>query len=221
MTQTELAAVDRRKWLFRLIYVRIFGFCLHPDPLVQRQVQNPHDMVLLLGTVFTLSVCWFAPPSHKSSYTAQSYAQIILDLLLITWIVNRTGGVDSYVSNLYFLEIVMSSILLERQGAFLAATLSSVIHLAHLDLAKYGVLPSVGSGGPDWPELQFIISVNILRLLRGSLPFELSGREAASRGRPTREVVRPDGVPAGFQSRIIDSMDVGSLRRIGAVVFIY
>ena len=28
----------------------------------------------------------------------------------------------------------MSSILLERRGAFVAATLSSVIHFAHLDL---------------------------------------------------------------------------------------
>ena len=62
-----------------------------------------------------------------------------VDLLLITWAINRTGGVDSYLSSLYFLVIVMSSILLERRGAFLAGTATSVIHFAHLDLGLFRI----------------------------------------------------------------------------------
>ena len=34
----------------------------------------------------------------NTHYVWQAYAQIVVDLLLITWTVNRTGGVDSYFS---------------------------------------------------------------------------------------------------------------------------
>ena len=210
MTQTELAAVDRRAWLNRLIYVRIFAFSLFIlIPWFSGKFSSPHDVDLLLGTVFTLSICWFVLLRINSSYTAQSYAQIILDLLLITWIVNRTGGVDSYVFNLYFLEIVMSSILLERQGALLAATLSSVFHLAHLDLAKYGIIPSVGSGSPDWPDLQLIISGNILGFCAVAY---LSNYLAERLRHAGAQLEKSSGQMAflrAFSSRIIDSMDVG------------
>jgi hypothetical protein len=196
VTEPELAAVDRRRWLNRLIYVRIVAFSVFIlIPWFTGKFADPRDVDMLLGAIAALSVIWIALLHIDKHYVAQSYAQIILDLLLITWTVNRTGGVDSYVSNLYFLEIVMSSILLERRGAFIGATLSSVLHLAHLDLVKYGALPGMGSGGSDWSELQFIISLNIL----GFCAVAYLSNYLAARGRTTGEIVRPDGVPQGIQ----------------------
>src|SRR4030095_901097 len=95
------------------------------------------------------------------SYVWQSYVQILTDLVLITIAINRTGGVDSYLSSLYFLEIVMSSILLERRGAFVAGTASSVIHLVHMDLGYFGYVPSTTGVWPELMTLQYIISLNI------------------------------------------------------------
>ena len=64
--------------------------------LVHRKFSNPHDMALLLGAVFALSVFWFALLRVNTSYTRAVLRADLLDLLLITWTVNRTGGVDSY-----------------------------------------------------------------------------------------------------------------------------
>ena len=101
-------------------------------------------------------------------------------LFLITWTVNRTGGVDSYFSSLYFLEIVMSSILLERRGAFLAATASSVIHFAHMDLAYFGVIPSTTKrlAGSDVAAVHH--QSQHLRILLRGVSLEFSGRKLAA-----------------------------------------
>src|SRR2546426_12445533 len=62
---------------------------------------------------------------------------------------------------MYFLEIVMSSILLEGRGAFVGGTASSVIHFAHMDLGYFGYVPTTTNVWPDLPSLQYIISLNM------------------------------------------------------------
>ena len=150
----EIAVMDRRKWLLRLIYVRLAVFSIFVAGEGTRKIVQP-DIFILLAVVYGLSACWFVLLRLNKSYVWQAYAQIALDLFLITWTVNRTGGVDSLFSSLYFLEIVMSSILLERRGAFMSATASSVIHLAHMDLGWFGYIPSTTNVWPDLPSLQY------------------------------------------------------------------
>jgi PAS domain-containing protein len=210
VTQPELADVDRRRWLSRLIYVRIVAFSVFIFiPWFSGKFIDPRDVDILIGGVFALSVIWLALLQINTHYAGQAYAQIVVDLLMITWIVNRTGGVDSYVSNLYFLEIVMSSILLAGRGALVAATLSSFIHLVHLDLVKFGALPGAGIAAPDWPELQFIISLNIIGFCAVAY---LSNYLAESLRHAGAQLEKSSGQMAflrAFSSRIIDSMDSG------------
>jgi two-component system sensor histidine kinase PilS (NtrC family) len=166
-------------------------------------------MIVLLAAVYGLSACWFAMLKLNAAYGVQAYAQIILDLLLITWTVNRTGAVPSYFTSLYFLEIVMSSILLERRGAFVAGTLSSAIHLAHLYLVKFGIISSTASSLPDWPELMFIVSLSILGFCAVAF---LSNFLAESWRHTGVQLERSTGQVArlqAFNDRVIDSMDGG------------
>src|SRR5688572_29906310 len=142
--------MDRRKWLLRLIPVRAVIFT------VIAAAQLSADMAVLLVAVYLLSVCWYALIRINSKYVWQSYAQITVDLLLITWTVNRTGGLDSPFSSLYFLEIVMSSILLKRRGAFVAATASSFIHFAHMDLGYFNWVPTTTKAWGDLSTLQYV-----------------------------------------------------------------
>ena len=118
MTEPELAAVDRRAWLNRLIYVRIVAFSVFIlIPWFTGKFSDPHDVDLLLGTVFALSVCWFVL-LHISSQLYRAVLRADHSRPASDYLDRQSdGGVDSYVSNLYFLEIVMSSILLERRGA--------------------------------------------------------------------------------------------------------
>src|SRR5215510_242424 len=159
----EIAVMDRRKWLLRLIYVRLLVFTIFVAAEATRKNDASVDMLILLVAVYALSACFFGLLKLSQSFVWQSYAQIAVDLVLITWAINRTGGVDSYLSSLYFLEIVMSSILLEKRGAFVAGTASSVIHFVHMDLASpyFGYIPSTTVAWPDLPNLQYIISLNI------------------------------------------------------------
>src|SRR5215467_14476404 len=203
----DIGIMDRRKWLLRLIYVRLAVFTLFVSAEVFRKPSA--DMLVLLAAVYALSACWFALIELNQSYVWQSYAQIAVDLLLITWTVNRTGGVDSYFSSLYFLEIVMSSILLEQRGAFVAGTASSVIHFAHMDLAYFGYIPSTTVVWPDLPSLQYVISLSIFGFC--SVAF-LSNHLAESWRKTGAELQRSTGQVAflqAFSDRIVDSLGSG------------
>jgi two-component system sensor histidine kinase PilS (NtrC family) len=173
------------------------------------QLSNRDDLVLLLSAVCILSLVWLVLLRVNSWYVGQAYGQILLDLVLITWTVNRTGGVDSYCSSLYFLEIVMSSILLERRGAFLAATLSSLLHFAHLDLVKYGAIPSTGTDGPDWPALQFIISLSIFGFCSVAYLSNFLAESWRHAGAQLEESTGRVAFLQAFNDRVIDSMDSG------------
>jgi two-component system sensor histidine kinase PilS (NtrC family) len=208
MAETAIPTLkDRRKWLLRLIYVRLAVFTIFVAAEVIRKPSD--DLLLLLAAVYALSACWFALIKLNQSYVWQSYAQIAVDLLLITWTVNRTGGVDSYFSSLYFLEIVMSSILLERRGAFVAGTASSLLNFAHMDLAYFGYIPSTTNVWPDLPSLQYIISLSIFGFC--SVAF-LSNFLAESWRKTGVELEKSTGQIAflqAFSDRIVDSLGSG------------
>ncbi|HLH32920.1 MAG TPA: ATP-binding protein [Terriglobia bacterium] len=205
----EIAITDRRKWLLRLIYVRLAVFTIFIGAEAIQKPELRSDLLVLLAAVYALSVCWFGLLRLNESYVGQSYAQIAVDLLLITWMVNRTGGVDSYFSSLYFLEIVMSSILLERRGAFVAGIGSSVLHFAHMDLGKFEYIPTTTVVWPELTPLQYIISLNIFGFT--SVAF-LSNFLAESWRRTGVELQKSTGQVAflqAFSDRIMDSLGAG------------
>src|SRR5947208_7112938 len=104
MAETAIPVLkDRRKWLLRLIYVRMAAFTIF---LAAEPTRKPTaDVLVLLAAVYALSACWFGLLKLNPSYVAQSYAQIAVDLLLINGTVNRPGGLASYVSPLLFVEV--------------------------------------------------------------------------------------------------------------------
>ena len=204
----EIAIMDRRKWLLRMICVRlaVFTICVVAESV--RRTESYGDLLALLLAVYAFSAICFAILRVNESYVWQSYLHIGIDLLLITWAINRTGGVDSYLSSLYFLEIVMSSILLERRGAFLTGTASSVIHFAHMDLGYFGYIPFPATT-IDLSSLQLIISLSIFGFC--SVAF-LSNFLAESWRRTGAELKRSTGQVAflqAFSDRVIASLGTG------------
>jgi two-component system sensor histidine kinase PilS (NtrC family) len=202
------AVMDRRKWLLRLIYARLAVFTVCVLAEGTRRSESTVDVLLLLATVYALSAFWFGILRINESYVWQSYAQIGMDLLLITWAINRTGGIDSYLSSLYVLEIVMSSILLEKRGAFMTGTASSAIHFAHMDLGYFGYIP-FPPAAIDLPSLQYIIALSIFGFC--SVAF-LSNFLAESWQRTGAELKRSTGQVAflqAFSDRVIDSLGSG------------
>jgi hypothetical protein len=148
-----------------MIWVRVVVFTLFVTAqltIVRGPREDPTDLLVLLGAVYALSFCWLGLRHLNRSYLNQAYAQIAVDLVLITWTVNRTGTIDSYFGLLYFVAIVMSSILLRRKSSYATAIAASLLYGVHLDLAYFGVLPSTGSESfPPLINLQIIVGVTI------------------------------------------------------------
>jgi two-component system, NtrC family, sensor histidine kinase PilS len=204
----ETAIMDRRKWLLRLISVRVAVFTIFVAGEATKG-QSVVDMSFLLFAVYALSACWFALLRLNKSYVWQSYAQIAVDLFLITWTINRTGGVDSYFSPLYFLEIVMSSILLERRGAFVAATATSMIHFAHMDLSYFGVIPSTTIVWPELPSLQYIISLSIFGFCSVAFLSNFLAENWRTTGVQLEKSTGKVAFLQAFSDRLIDSLGSG------------
>jgi two-component system sensor histidine kinase PilS (NtrC family) len=204
----EIAVTDRRKWLLRLIYVRLAVFTIFVLAEAFRTSGSTFQIFILLGVVYAVSAFWFVVLRLTESYVWQSYGQIAVDLLLITWAINQTGGVDSYLSSLYFLEIMMSSILLEKRGAAVTATASSVIHFAHMDLGYFGYIPFPVTT-IDLPLLQYLISLSIFGFCAVGY---LSNFLAESWRRTGAELQKSTGQVAflqAFSDRVIHSLGTG------------
>lgn len=75
---------------------------------------------------------------------ALTYAQVIWDLVLVTFLILLTGGISSPYSFLYFLSIINASVLLARREAIYTASLCAILYGSILDFQFYGKLNYFG-----------------------------------------------------------------------------
>jgi two-component system sensor histidine kinase PilS (NtrC family) len=97
---------------------------------------------------------------HNLSFLA--YLQISGDILLITFLVYFTGGIDSGFSPLYHLTIISASIILYRRGGYLSASLSSILYGGMLDMQYYNILGLVRSLNYTAMQVLYLVFINIL-----------------------------------------------------------
>jgi two-component system sensor histidine kinase PilS (NtrC family) len=173
--------------------------------------EDPSEPARLLAAVYALSACWGGLVLLNRFHVAQSYAQILVDLFLITWTVHVSGGPDSYFSAMYFLEIVMAGILLpSRRAAFATAVFSSLLHSVHINFAWFGILSGEGmSFPPDGRSLQYLLAMRIFAYWAvGYLTDVLAAKWQASSVALQESTGRVAFLQA-FTSHIIDSLGAG------------
>ncbi len=115
-----------------------------------------------------------------------AYVQISGDILLISWLVLFTGGIDSGFSIIYHLAIIAASIILYRRGGYYSASLASILYGGILDLQYYGALGLPQSQNYTSVQVLFLLFVNILSFY---LVAFLSGL-LSERLRKTRQALR-------------------------------
>jgi two-component system sensor histidine kinase PilS (NtrC family) len=139
--------VYKIKWLmiFRVVLVTIL---LGSALIIQIRITRSRPLELLYlfiiaSYVFTaVTVHFLRRVSHVRMY---AYFQIIYDLFLETGIVYITGGIESLFTFTYIFTIISASILLFRKGAFVTASLSTILYGTLIDLQFYRILPLYGS----------------------------------------------------------------------------
>ena len=117
--------------------------------------------ICVLTILYALLLRWL------KGLTAFAHGQVLFDILLVTAIVYVTGGVESFLSSLYFLAIISGSIILGRRGGFYAASVSSICYGLLMDLDFYRFLPQgykviASSVVYAWDDLLTTIATNIL-----------------------------------------------------------
>ncbi|HET7273803.1 MAG TPA: ATP-binding protein [Longimicrobiaceae bacterium] len=87
------------------------------------------SLVVLVGAAFTAASFWYTHLAHREPVENFLYGQVIFDTVLVTWIVNLTGGADSPFAPLYILLICAAGVLLPIVGTVLIGLLGSVLYL--------------------------------------------------------------------------------------------
>ena len=91
-----------------------------------------------------------------------AYIQISGDILLISWLVYLTEGIDSGFSLLYHVTIISASIVLYRRGGLFSASLTSILYGTMLDMQYYNVLGLSRSQSFTPFQVLYLLFVNIL-----------------------------------------------------------
>jgi two-component system, NtrC family, sensor histidine kinase PilS len=155
-----------RDWLSWLIKLRIvvvttlLGVSLGIESALPRSETLPALFKIIIIT-YLITLGHFAWLRWSRKYVIQAYAQIASDLLMTFSIIYVTGGLDSSFSFLYLLSIIMSSILLYRKGAFLAATASSFLTLTQYLLIRSGIVTFIVYLPMDARTVKYVIGGNI------------------------------------------------------------
>jgi two-component system sensor histidine kinase PilS (NtrC family) len=125
------------------------------------------------------------------------YLQTSIDILLVTFLVYLTGGIDSGFSVLYHLTIISASIILSRRGGYLAASFASILYGTMLDMQYYNALFFVRSQNFTAVQVLYQVFINILSFYIVAL---LSGY-LTERLRKTRDELRE-------KSKVFDDLRV-------------
>jgi len=110
----------------------------------------------LLFFVFPLSVIWWLLQKSGRDPRQVVLAQLAADAGLATGIVYYTGGIESHLSILYFVAILLASVALSMRGALVVATLSAALYASAslLEQAREG---AAVAGAPGQPATAYLL----------------------------------------------------------------
>lgn len=125
----------------------------------------PYDtfaFVILIISLYALSAAYSRLLPLVRNLNLFAFTQIAGDILTISILVHLTGGIDSGFSLLYHLSIISGSIILYRRGGYFAASASSILYGAMLDMQYYNVLFFVRSHNFTAAQVLYQIFINIV-----------------------------------------------------------
>jgi two-component system, NtrC family, sensor histidine kinase PilS len=166
-------------WLFWIIKIRfvIITFVFAID-FALRQVQGSPTNESSLRYFGIAVILWYVLGLFYLAYNQlsrdlllQAYVQICGDIVVITAIVHVTGNLESNFISLYFLAVIMASIVLPRSNAFLIAAfcflcMGSVMELAYLP----NLHPRFAA---DHPELEQLVGPASTPVGEGTFEFKV------------------------------------------------
>ena len=139
--------------------------------LTERE-NTPRSFIPVLATVagitVILSAFYLAALRTRLAHRTQGYIQFSLDICIVTWLVYRTGDVESPFLALYLVIIFAACALLGRTGVSLVGALAGLLYVCVGVLTISKLLPRAGGWSPyEGTELswtQFMFSLNLVAI---------------------------------------------------------
>ena len=100
---------------------------------------------VLLAVIYLTNIIYVVLIKFYSRIRLQAYFQLLFDTFFITVLIYTTGGIDSFFSFLFILNIISAGIIFSRRGGILIASASSILYGLMLDLHYYGLIHPVES----------------------------------------------------------------------------
>lgn len=179
--------------------------------------RTPRSVIPMLEAlsfvIIVLSALYFVALRTRISHRIQSYVQFALDVCLVTWLVYRTGDVESPFLALYLVILFSACALLGRTGVSLLGALAGVMYITISILTMSRILPRAGGWSAyeasqlSWT--QFMFSLNLIAIVAVAL---LSSQLAARIHRSETQLANATRDLADyrlFNDRIIESMRSG------------
>ncbi len=134
-----------RKDLLRYILIRllIITSILIAAFIIQYSTGTDFPLIFILGMIvfYGLSLVYFLLYLWGKLLVFQAYFQLIMDLILITWLVYISGGMTTSTYFLYIFAIIAASLVISEKATYLAAGLSAVLFGFLVDATYFGLIP--------------------------------------------------------------------------------
>jgi two-component system, NtrC family, sensor histidine kinase PilS len=159
------------QWLL-VSRLAIAGSLLVTVGLIERD-NSPRSFVPVLaavaGATVLLSALYSIALRTRISHIALGYFQLSMDVLTVTWLVYRTGDVESPFLALYLVIIFAACALLGRRGVSVLGALSGTLYICVSILTMSGMI----NRAPGWHNheattlawTQFMFSLNLIAIL--------------------------------------------------------
>ena len=107
-----------------------------------------------IAVIYALTIIWATTLRRVDRHRWLVDLQLALDALLVTSFIYATGGITSYFTSLYLLPIIAASVVRNRRGALVVASLTTVLY-GGLVLAQY--LAASGLRADPWLDRLFAV----------------------------------------------------------------
>lgn len=167
----------------------------------------PQGLFLVFIISVGLTIVYFFFLRLSESYAWQIRTQFFLDTLLVTWLVWRTGVLNSPYITLYIIIIAVASMFLSGKRTLIFATLCVLLFTTLAALTSFAVIDSFAPAPEMSKVIQIVAFHDVAFLVVGLLSARLS--ERYSSGEKLRETTRTLENLRMLHERIVESIRSG------------
>ncbi|MGI9035646.1 MAG: ATP-binding protein [Pyrinomonadaceae bacterium] len=204
VNKIQLLIIGRLMAIFLLLIAGWFWNSGH----LKLSVENfPSEFLMVFLISVGLTIAYFFILRLSENYDLQVGVQFLLDAVLITWLVWRTGDLTSPYITLYIVLISISGIFLGLRGTLLTASLCVVLFTGLAFLIASGIIYSFSNTPETFKTIQIMAFHNVAFLVVGLLAARLSDRHAS--GEQLKETAQTLANLRVLQERIVESIRSG------------